>query len=109
MRFEVRLGEEDLNEDYSFTFDSLADKEYEFWSLFMEPRITLREKFEELLVEEQSPISFSHRESIFESLKNSKFVYEEKIARMSEENLRLQRQLQMCQVKLFEIGMRHQE
>lgn len=102
------LNQEDLDEDYSVVFDSLGENEYEFFTLLMEPKTTIREKIEELTEESPSPISATHRQSIFESLKRSKFVYESQITKMTQENQNLQEKLLLCQNKLFELGLNYQ-
>ena len=94
-------------EDFTIIFDSLIENEYEFCTLLMEPKSTLQDKFSEMFPVTPSPVSALQRITLLESLKQSKSVYESQITEINQKNLELQKELEACQQKLFEVGLKH--
>jgi len=68
----------------------------------MEPKATFKQTVDSFDTRASGDGS-DGRSSLFESLKRSKFVYDSQITKMSQENVSLQNDLELCQDKLFEV------
>ena len=85
---------EHIGEDNSVIFDSLAGNEYEFCTLLMEPKNTLKEKVDEIFDLPMSPQTASSKITILTTLQKSKSMYEVEMTSSKEENMKLMRELE---------------
>lgn len=68
----------------------------------MQPKLELKDKVNEALEEKKTEAS-KQRKSILVGLMQSKGLYEVRIKHAKDENLKLQREKEQCQMKLLEL------
>ena len=89
-------------EDFSPIFEALIDKEYEFCTLLMQPKLELKDKIKEVFEKKQTQAAIT-RASILVGLQHSKGLYEIQIQHERDENRTLKREKEKCQMKLIEV------
>jgi hypothetical protein len=88
---------ENAKEDNTVIFDSLAGNEYEFCTLLMEPKSTLKEKVDEIFDLPLSPQTASSKITILSTLQKSKSMYEVEMTSSKEENMKIMKELETRQ------------
>ncbi|CAI2380749.1 unnamed protein product [Moneuplotes crassus] len=101
-------AKESKEEDFSPIFETLIDNEYEFCTLLMHPKLELKDKIKEV-IEEKKTKGTKERASILVGLHQSKGLYELQIQHARDENLRLQREKEQCQMKLVQMVKKLEE